>query len=98
MNFRASKFLKNWSKINLINNSSFYEGILERLSEERLDHLENFIMFRKNYFTFLFTIALFLAAAGVAFAQPLKHEPWGARDFIVRDPDGNLVLFAGPAK
>jgi catechol 2,3-dioxygenase-like lactoylglutathione lyase family enzyme len=37
-------------------------------------------------------------AAGVAFAQPLKHEPWGARDFIVQDPDGNLVLFAGPAK
>jgi catechol 2,3-dioxygenase-like lactoylglutathione lyase family enzyme len=37
-------------------------------------------------------------AAGVTFAQPLKHEPWGARDFIVQDPDGNLVLFAGPAK
>jgi catechol 2,3-dioxygenase-like lactoylglutathione lyase family enzyme len=36
--------------------------------------------------------------AGVTFAQPLKHEPWGARDFIVQDPDGNLVLFAGPAK
>jgi catechol 2,3-dioxygenase-like lactoylglutathione lyase family enzyme len=37
-------------------------------------------------------------AAGVMFAQPLKHEPWGAKDFIVQDPDGNLVLFAGPAK
>jgi uncharacterized glyoxalase superfamily protein PhnB len=37
-------------------------------------------------------------AAGVTFAQPLKHEPWGAKDFIVQDPDGNLVLFAGPAK
>lgn len=37
-------------------------------------------------------------AAGVMFAQPLKHEPWGAKDFIVKDPDGNLVLFAGPAK
>jgi len=35
-------------------------------------------------------------AAGVSFAQPLKHEPWGAKDFIVTDPDGNLVLFAGP--
>ncbi len=34
-------------------------------------------------------------AAGVAFAQPLKTEPWGARTFIVRDPDGNLILFAG---
>jgi uncharacterized glyoxalase superfamily protein PhnB len=37
-------------------------------------------------------------AAGVTFAQSLKHEPWGAKDFIVRDLDGNLVLFAGPAK
>jgi len=33
--------------------------------------------------------------AGVAFAQPLRTEPWGARTFIVRDPDGNLILFAG---
>ena len=30
------------------------------------------------------------------FFQTLKTEPWGARTFIVRDPDGNLVLFAGP--
>jgi catechol 2,3-dioxygenase-like lactoylglutathione lyase family enzyme len=43
--------------------------------------------------------ALFLEyqAAGVVFAQPLKSEPWGARTFIVRDPDGNLILFAGAA-
>lgn len=34
-------------------------------------------------------------AAGVVFAQPLKTEPWGARTFVVRDPDGNLILFAG---
>jgi catechol 2,3-dioxygenase-like lactoylglutathione lyase family enzyme len=34
-------------------------------------------------------------AAGVAFHQPLRTEPWGARTFIVRDPDGNLILFAG---
>lgn len=34
-------------------------------------------------------------ATGVTFAQPLKAEPWGARTFIVRDPDGNLILFAG---
>ena len=34
-------------------------------------------------------------AAGVAFHQLLKTEPWGARTFIVRDPDGNLILFAG---
>lgn len=37
-------------------------------------------------------------AAGVTFFQNLKIEPWGARNFIARDPDGNLLLFAGPAK
>jgi catechol 2,3-dioxygenase-like lactoylglutathione lyase family enzyme len=36
-------------------------------------------------------------SAGVDIFQPLKQEPWGARTFIVRDPDGNLLLFAGPA-
>jgi uncharacterized glyoxalase superfamily protein PhnB len=42
---------------------------------------------------------LFLSyqAAGVRFHQTLKKEPWGARTFIVLDPDGNLILFAGPA-
>ncbi len=33
---------------------------------------------------------------GVPFAQTLKKEPWGARTFVVRDLDGNLILFAGP--
>lgn len=36
-------------------------------------------------------------AAGVAFHQRLRDEPWGARTFIVADPDGNLLLFSGPA-
>ncbi len=36
-------------------------------------------------------------SAGVAFHQRLKKQPWGARNFIVKDPDGNLLLFAGPA-
>lgn len=42
---------------------------------------------------------LFLSyqAEGVRFSQTLKKEPWGARTFIVQDPDGNLILFAGPA-
>ncbi len=42
--------------------------------------------------------ALFLdyQAASVSFHQPLKTQPWGARTFIVLDPDGNLILFAGP--
>jgi catechol 2,3-dioxygenase-like lactoylglutathione lyase family enzyme len=34
---------------------------------------------------------------GVRFHQALKKEPWGARTFVVEDPDGNLILFAGPA-
>jgi catechol 2,3-dioxygenase-like lactoylglutathione lyase family enzyme len=34
-------------------------------------------------------------AAGVPFHQTLRTEPWGARTFIVRDPDGNLILFGG---
>ncbi len=37
-------------------------------------------------------------AAGVRFHQTLKKEPWGARTFITVDPDGNLILFAGPAE
>jgi uncharacterized glyoxalase superfamily protein PhnB len=36
-------------------------------------------------------------SAGIDFFRPLKQEPWGARTFIVRDPDGNLLLFAGTA-
>jgi catechol 2,3-dioxygenase-like lactoylglutathione lyase family enzyme len=35
---------------------------------------------------------------GVEFFQPLRTEPWGAETFIVRDPDGNLLLFAGRSK
>ena len=43
---------------------------------------------------------LFLAfqSAGVTFFQTLRREPWDARNFIVKDPDGNLLLFAGPAE
>jgi uncharacterized glyoxalase superfamily protein PhnB len=36
-------------------------------------------------------------SAGVTFNQTLKKQPWGAKNFIVKDPDGNLLLFAGPA-
>jgi uncharacterized glyoxalase superfamily protein PhnB len=36
-------------------------------------------------------------SSGVTFHQTLKKQPWGARNFIVKDPDGNLLLFAGPA-
>jgi uncharacterized glyoxalase superfamily protein PhnB len=42
---------------------------------------------------------LFLAfqSAGAMIHQPLRREAWGARTLIVKDPDGNLLLFAGPA-
>lgn len=36
--------------------------------------------------------------AGVTFRQPLARQPWHAEGqgaFIVEDPDGNLLLFAG---
>jgi catechol 2,3-dioxygenase-like lactoylglutathione lyase family enzyme len=36
-------------------------------------------------------------AVDVPFHQTPKKEPWGATTFIVKDPDGNLILFAGPA-
>jgi catechol 2,3-dioxygenase-like lactoylglutathione lyase family enzyme len=34
---------------------------------------------------------------GADFAQTLTEQPWGATDFVLRDPDGNLVCFASPA-
>ena len=37
-------------------------------------------------------------AAGVTFFQTLKQQPWGAKNFIVKDLDGNLLQFAGPAE
>jgi uncharacterized glyoxalase superfamily protein PhnB len=36
-------------------------------------------------------------AAGAMFAQKLKKQAWGGRDFIVHDPDGNGICFVGPA-
>ena len=36
-------------------------------------------------------------AAGVPLPQALSKEPWGSKTFIVKDPDGNLILFAAPA-
>src|SRR5436190_8412755 len=44
--------------------------------------------------------ALFLELRdrGAELEQPLKEQPWGATDFILRDPDGNLLCFASPAE
>jgi catechol 2,3-dioxygenase-like lactoylglutathione lyase family enzyme len=36
-------------------------------------------------------------AAKATFQQLLRNEPWQAKTFVVKDPDGNLILFAGPA-
>jgi catechol 2,3-dioxygenase-like lactoylglutathione lyase family enzyme len=32
-------------------------------------------------------------ASGAAFHQTVKRHPWGAIDFVVKDPDGNLISF-----
>src|SRR5438105_4943210 len=34
-----------------------------------------------------------MSSAGAVFYQQLKTEPWGSRNFIVKDPDGDLLLF-----
>jgi catechol 2,3-dioxygenase-like lactoylglutathione lyase family enzyme len=36
-------------------------------------------------------------SAGVLFHQTLRRQPWGAKNFVVKDPDGNLLMFAGPS-
>lgn len=36
-------------------------------------------------------------AAGADFQESLRAKPWGANEFVVRDPDGNLILFGSPA-
>jgi catechol 2,3-dioxygenase-like lactoylglutathione lyase family enzyme len=34
--------------------------------------------------------------AGVDFHTRFERKPWGNDEFIVRDPDGNLILFGSP--
>jgi hypothetical protein len=36
-------------------------------------------------------------AKDVIIFQTLREERWGAKTFIVKVPDGKLLLFAGPA-
>jgi uncharacterized glyoxalase superfamily protein PhnB len=68
--------------------------------------IESTVRDREEFLSVSMTVAtadeiklLFLEfqSAGVAFTQTLKKQPWGAKNFIVKDPDGNLLLFAGPA-
>jgi len=35
-------------------------------------------------------------ARGVDFQERLQRRPWDMNEFVVRDPDGNLILFGGP--
>jgi catechol 2,3-dioxygenase-like lactoylglutathione lyase family enzyme len=35
-----------------------------------------------------------LKEAGIPIHQAYREQPWGAHDFIVKDPDGNLIHFA----
>lgn len=37
-------------------------------------------------------------AREVPMAQPLRQRMWRRSDFVVRDPDDNLICFAGPTK
>ncbi|MFN3653627.1 MAG: VOC family protein [Armatimonadota bacterium] len=40
-----------------------------------------------------------LAAAGVELLRGIREHPWGSRDFVARDPAGNLVLiYSDPAR
>ena len=68
--------------------------------------IESTVRDREEFLSVSMTVAtadeiklLFLEfqSAGVAFTQTLKKQPWGAKNFIIKDPDGNLLLFAGPA-
>jgi uncharacterized glyoxalase superfamily protein PhnB len=43
------------------------------------------------------TLHAAMVAAGAPMHQPLKTESWGARTFIVADPDGNLLCFSSGA-
>lgn len=38
-----------------------------------------------------------LAAAGIRVVMPATDFPWGERAAYLEDPDGNLVMLAGPA-
>ncbi|HKH32926.1 MAG TPA: VOC family protein [Beijerinckiaceae bacterium] len=37
-----------------------------------------------------------VGAAGASIHRKLAEQPWDATDFIVKDPDGNLLCFSSP--
>ena len=79
-----------------------------RLNLRRVDRsvIESMVRDREQLLSASLTVAtadeikqLFLEfqSAGVTFEETLKRQPWGAKTFLVKDPDGNVLLFAGPA-
>lgn len=34
-------------------------------------------------------------AAGATIAEPLENKPWGVAEYVIRDPDGHRLRFAG---
>jgi catechol 2,3-dioxygenase-like lactoylglutathione lyase family enzyme len=86
--FRRGAALVN---LHLVCDPVYVEGIRER---------EEILAVPFNVGTAADIRALFVEfqTAGVDVFQTLRQEPWGARTFIVRDPDGNLLLFAGTAR
>ena len=79
-----------------------------RLNLRRVERtvIESIVRHREELLSASMTVAtadeiklLFLEfqSAGVAFQQKLKKQPWGAKNFVIKDPDGSLLLFAGPA-
>jgi catechol 2,3-dioxygenase-like lactoylglutathione lyase family enzyme len=76
-----------------------------RLNLRHVDHpvLDQALREREDLLSAVITVddvkQLYLEfqSAGLLFHQALRREPWGAETFIVKDPDGNLVLFGGPA-
>lgn len=70
--------------LRLIGESVFNESVRER---EKLLSASITVKNIKGLF-------LEFQAAGAVFNKTLHTEPWGARTFIVKDPDDNLILFA----
>jgi catechol 2,3-dioxygenase-like lactoylglutathione lyase family enzyme len=89
---------------------SFYAQVFRDGARLNLRHAdrpafdEDFLAIEPDVLSATITVedakALFLEyqSAGVSFHQSLRSEPWGARTFIVADPDDNLIAFAGASK
>ncbi|MEX0783291.1 MAG: VOC family protein [Dehalococcoidia bacterium] len=85
----------------------FYAQVVRdgaRLNLRRVDEplIDTALVDKEEYIVCSITVTdtkpLFLEfkAAGADFKLTLTRQPWGAQNFIVRDPDGNLLLFASP--